>query len=127
MNSPSNQPVRLLIAEDEEAVREVLSRGLTLAGYDVTCVADGLAAWEKIAEQDFDLLLSDIVMPHLDGIALALKVAQDYPRLPVLLMSGYAAERQRAHNLETLVHEVIAKPFTLEHLKAAIERNLLIG
>jgi DNA-binding response OmpR family regulator len=61
-------------------------------------------------------LLTDIVMPNLDGIALALKVAKEHPSMPVLLMTGYAAERQRAHNLDVLIHDVITKPFTLREI-----------
>jgi len=66
----------------------------------------------------------DLVMPELDGIALALKVAKDYPKIPVLLMTGYAAERQRAHNLDVFVHEVVSKPFTLPDIRAAVSRTL---
>jgi DNA-binding response OmpR family regulator len=93
----------------------------------VTAVDDGVAALEALAGTDedaFDLLLADIVMPRLDGIALALKVARDWPHLPVLMMTGYSAERQRAHNLEELICEVIAKPFTLERLCATVARHL---
>jgi CheY-like chemotaxis protein len=69
-----------------------------------------------LAEQKFDLMVTDIVMPGLDGIALALKAAKEYPSLKILLMTGYATERQRAHNLEALVHTVLAKPFSLKEL-----------
>ena len=64
---------------------------------------DGFAALAALAAQSFDLLLCDIVMPGLDGIALALKAGKDYPALKILLMTGYSAERQRAHNLAALV------------------------
>src|SRR3546814_20602052 len=63
-------------------------------------------------------------MPSLDGIGLALKVAKDFPSLPVLLMTGYSAERQRAHNLEELICEVITKPFTLQEICEAAEAAL---
>src|SRR3546814_11050048 len=63
-------------------------------------------------------------MPSLDGIGLALKVAKDFPALPVLLMTGYSAERQRAHNLEELICEVITKPFTLQEICEAAEAAL---
>ena len=59
------------------------------------------------------MLLNDIVMPELDGIALALKVSRDWPDMPIVLITGYAEERQRAHNLEALVHSVVSKPFVL--------------
>jgi two-component system cell cycle response regulator CpdR len=81
-------------------------------------------ALEALAADSFDMLLSDIVMPQLEGIALALKVSKDYPDLPILLMTGYAAERQRAHNLDALIHDVIPKPFTLKDIQKAAARTL---
>jgi DNA-binding response OmpR family regulator len=63
-------------------------------------------------------------MPELDGIGLALKVGKDYPTMRILLMTGFAAERQRAHNLEALIHRVITKPFTLNEICAAVEEAL---
>ncbi len=107
---------RVLIAEDDTAVREFVSRALTHDGHEVVTAIDGLEALDVLHSDTFDLLLTDIVMPNLDGIALALKVAKDFPALPVLLMTGYAAERQRAHNLDVLIHDVITKPFTLRQI-----------
>ncbi len=107
---------RVLIAEDDTAVREFVSRALSHGGHEVVTVDDGLEALDVLHSETFDLLVTDIVMPHLDGIALALKVAKEYPAMPVLLMTGYAAERQRAHNLEALIHDVITKPFTLRQI-----------
>lgn len=112
---------RILVAEDEDAVREFIERALTHRGHEVTAAIDGIGALEALAREAFDLLLTDIVMPELDGIALALKVAKDYPDIPILLISGYAAERQRAHNLDVLIHRVISKPFTLEEICTAVE------
>ncbi len=114
----------ILIAEDDKAVREFVSRALEHDGHDVTAVEDGIKALEALATGTFDLLLADIVMPELDGIALALKVSKEYPDMSILLMTGYAAERQRAHNLETLIHDVIAKPFTLRQICEAATRVL---
>ena len=64
-------------------------------------------------------------MPVMDGIALALKIAADRPGLPILLMTGFAAEKQRAHNLDALTTEVLSKPFTMERLLRAVEKALL--
>jgi two-component system cell cycle response regulator CpdR len=115
---------KILIAEDDTAVREFVSRALVNAGHEVVAAADGLQALEALENDEFDLLLSDIVMPELDGIALALKVSRDWPDLPILLMTGYAAERQRAHNLDALIHDVISKPFTLQQICDAAEKVL---
>ncbi len=115
---------RILVAEDERAVREFVRRALAHEGHDVTLAEDGLDALDALRDGDFDLLLTDIVMPGMDGIALALKVARDRPDMKILLMSGFAAERQRAHNLDELIHRVIAKPFTLRDICAAVADTL---
>lgn len=115
---------RILVAEDERALREFVSRALDHGGHSVTAVEDGIQALAALAGGEFDLLLTDIVMPRMDGIALALKVARDNPDLPILLMSAYALERQKVHNLDTLVHEVIAKPFTLREITDAVTMTL---
>lgn len=68
------------------------------------------------------MMLADIVMPQLDGIALAIKASKDHPDLPVLLMTGYGVECQRAHNLDALFHDVISKPFTLTEIRETVKR-----
>src|SRR3546814_9790901 len=109
---------------DDTAVKSFVSRALAHRGHRVTSVEDGVQALEALDGDSFDLLITDIVMPSLDGIGLALKVAKDFPSLPVLLMTGYSAERQRAHNLEELICEVITKPFTLQVICEAAEAAL---
>lgn len=106
---------RILVAEDDDNVRQFVVRALELSGHDVTEAMDGGLAAEAMAAEkgQFDLLLSDIKMPVMDGIALALTVAADYPDVTILLMTGFADQRERAHGLEALIYDVIPKPFTL--------------
>jgi CheY-like chemotaxis protein len=113
---------RILIAEDEDALRDLVARALTEEGHDVTASADGAQALDLLGGtvDPFDLLLTDIKMPVMDGIALALAAARDRPELPILLMTGYADQRERAHGLDALIHEVVAKPFSLAELKSAV-------
>jgi CheY-like chemotaxis protein len=120
---------RILIAEDEASVRSLVLRALELDGHQVVEAADGAEALETLnrAEGAFDLLLSDIKMPIMDGIALALAAARDYPKLAILLMTGYADQRERAHGLEGLVHGVIAKPFTVADIRFAVAAALVKG
>ncbi len=115
---------RILVAEDETAVRTFITRALTIKGHQVTAVCDGLQALQALSKARFQLLITDIVMPGLDGIGLALKVAKDHPKLPVLLITGYAAERQRAHNLDELICDVVTKPFTLQQICEAADGAL---
>ncbi len=117
-------PARILVAEDDPSVRSFVLRALSLRGHDVTTVGDGVQALEALEKEAFQLLVTDIVMPGLDGIALALRVGRDYSDLPILLMTGYSAERQRTYNLERLVARFILKPFTLQQICAAVEETL---
>lgn len=115
----------ILLAEDDEAVREFVLRALSYYGHQVTAVPDGGAALEALEKSPYDLMLTDIVMPGLDGIALALKATKVRPDMPVLMMTGFASERQRAHNLDALIDRVIAKPFSLKEICAAVDDALL--
>jgi len=120
---------RILLAEDEEALRGFLNRALTEMGHEVVAAVDGAEALDRLVSRGgaFDLLLTDIKMPIMDGIALALAAARDYPRLVILLMTGYADQRERAHGLDALIHDVIAKPFTLPEIRAAVSSALAAG
>jgi two-component system, cell cycle response regulator CpdR len=115
---------RILVAEDEPSVREFVARALQSFGHEVVSVPDGGAALARLQQDQFDMLLTDIVMPVMDGIALALAATDCAPNMPILMMSGYPSERQRAYNLQDLITEVIGKPFTLAELKAAVNKTL---
>lgn len=119
---------RILIAEDEEALCAMCARALTMDGHDVKTACDGGAALDLLAREqgNFDLLLTDIRMPIMDGIALALSAARDFPNLTILLMTGYADQRERAYGLDSLIHDVIAKPFTLAVLRGAVNEALTV-
>ena len=115
---------RILVVEDVAAVREFVRRALINEGHEVAVAEDGLKGLSILSGGDFDLLLTDIVMPGLDGIALALKAAKEFPKVRILLMTGYAAERQRAHNLDALIHRVIPKPFSLQEICRVVNEVL---
>src|SRR5260370_17143655 len=106
---------RILIAEDEESIRSLVARALLQDGHDVMTANDGAEALDVLVREQgaFELLLTDIRMPVMDGIALALATARDHPDITILLMTGYADQRERASGLNTLIHDVITKPFTL--------------
>ncbi|WP_419903687.1 response regulator [Kiloniella sp.] len=118
---------KILIAEDDNAVRSFVARALTHRKHEVKAVGDGMQALEALGEDKYDLLITDIVMPGLDGIGLSLKVAKDAPDMPVLLMTGYSAEKQRAHNLEELIFKVVTKPFSLQEICSAAEEALAVN
>jgi len=117
---------RILIAEDDEAVGALVARALDQDGHEITLAADGAAALDRLeqAQGRFDLLLTDIKMPVMDGIALALATARNHPEIMILLMTGYADQRERAHGLDALIHDVLTKPFTLHDLKLSVRGAL---
>jgi two-component system cell cycle response regulator CpdR len=120
---------RILVAEDEDPLRALVARAITDLGHTVVTAFDGADALDILTRENgqFDLLLTDIRMPLMDGIALALSVARDHPQIVILLMTAYADQRERASNLEALIHDVVLKPFTLAQLKAAVAEALTEG
>ena len=117
---------RILIAEDEASVRSLTMRALQEDGHEVVGAANGVEALEILEREGgrFDLILTDIKMPVMDGIALALTLARDYPALPILMMTGYAEQRERASDLDAIIQAVIAKPFTLAEIRFAVAAAL---
>jgi CheY-like chemotaxis protein len=118
--------IKVLVAEDNPAVREFIMRSLSSVGYNVVAAIDGQDALDVLAREAFDVLVTDIVMPNIDGIALAMKAMRLYPSLRIVMISGYAQERMRAHNLDALVHQIVAKPFSLEEICAAVKNALYL-
>jgi two-component system, cell cycle response regulator CpdR len=120
---------RILIAEDDEPVRGFVKRALEMDGHQVVAEADGAAALERLIDERgaFDMILSDIRMPLMDGIALALTAGRDFPELPILLMTGFADQRERAHDLNAIIEDVITKPFSLAEIRAAVGKVLAGG
>ncbi|MFY8039212.1 MAG: response regulator [Bosea sp. (in: a-proteobacteria)] len=117
---------RILVVDDEEAVRSLIARGLALDSHTVEMAGDGAEALDVITarEGSFDLVLSDIRMPLMDGIAMALAAKRDFPDLVILLMTGYAEQRERAKSLENIVVDVLTKPFGLAELRSTVARVL---
>jgi CheY-like chemotaxis protein len=94
------------------------------AGHEVAVAADGAEAADILAKNPFDLLLADIKMPAMDGIALALAAARDHPGTRILLMTGYADQRERAYGLDALIHGVVTKPFSVAEIRFQVAAAL---
>jgi two-component system, cell cycle response regulator CpdR len=120
---------RVLIADDEESMRALVARAIAMDGHDIVTAQDGAEALEILTAENgaFDLLLTDIQMPIMDGIALALTVARDFPKLTILLMTGFADQRERASNLDAIAHDVITKPFSVADIRTAVADALAAG
>jgi len=117
---------RVLIADDEDSMRSLLARAIAVDGHDIWVAQDGAEALDILTREAgaFDLLLTDIQMPVMDGIALALTAARDFPKLTILLMTGFAYQRERASNLNAIVHDVITKPFSVADIRTAVAAAL---
>ena len=120
---------RVLIADDEESMRMLVARAIGMDGHTTVTAQDGAEALEILTREGgrFDLLLSDIQMPIMDGIALALAAARDFPDVTILLMTGFADQRERASNLNAIAHDVITKPFSVADIRAAVADALKAG
>ena len=113
--------IRILLAEDDQAMRAYLSRALENAGYEVYSVDRGTTALPLLEDGEFDLLLSDIVMPEMDGIELAQRCAEVSPNTKVMFITGFAAVALRP-NREAPQAKVLSKPFHLKDLVLEVER-----
>ena len=113
---------RVLIVDDEDSMRQLVARAIAMDGHDITTAADGAEALDILGSADspFDLLLTDIQMPIMDGIALALASARDFPAMTILLMTGYAEQRERASGLSAIAHDVVTKPFSVADIRTAV-------
>ncbi len=113
--------IKILLAEDDESMRHYLARALEKTGYAVTTVDRGTAALPLLESDRFDLLLTDIVMPEMDGIELAQRAAEIAPDMRVMFITGFAAVALKAGRT-TPSAKVLSKPFHLRDLVAEVDR-----
>ena len=114
----------LVIAEDDRAVRESVTRALELEGYTVTAVTDGVAALEAASGSDVDLLLLDLGMPNMDGLTVCRRLRSAGSRLPILVLTARTEVSDRVSGLDAGADDYLPKPFSLDELLARL-RSLL--
>ena len=119
--SKNTKMIRILLAEDEDAMRTYLARALQNAGFEVVAVDRGTEALPLLETQRFDLLLSDIVMPEMDGIELAQRCSEISTQTKVMFITGFAAVTLRASR-EAPQAKVLSKPFHLKDLVMEVQR-----
>src|SRR6476646_229383 len=124
-NDPNARCVqRILLAEDDEDMRRFLVSALTKAGYDVVSFGNGLEAYERLKEEPFTLLLTDIVMPEMDGIELARRASELDPDLKIMFITGFAAVALNPDNRAPKEAKILSKPFHLNELVAEVDRMM---
>jgi len=113
---------RILLAEDDDDMRRFLGKALEKAGHDVILCADGMNAYERLREEPFELLLTDIVMPEMDGIELARRAADLDPDLKIMFITGFAAVALNPENNAPKDAKVLSKPFHLKELVDQVDK-----
>jgi two-component system, cell cycle response regulator CpdR len=117
---------RILLAEDDQSMREYLQRALQRVGYDVEAVGCGTEAMPLLERERFDLLLTDIVMPEMDGIELAQRAGVIAPGMQVMFITGFAAVALKS-GVTPPNAKVLSKPFHLRDLLMEVDRMFQIG
>ncbi|WP_297322179.1 cell cycle two-component system response regulator CpdR [uncultured Bartonella sp.] len=116
---------RILLAEDDNDMRRFLAKALERAGYEVTDFDNGASAYERLQEEPFSLLLTDIVMPEMDGIELARRATEIDPDLRVMFITGFAAVALNSDSNTPRNAKVLSKPFHLRELVSEVEKMLI--
>ena len=115
---------KILLAEDDNDMRRFLVKALQNAGYDVTSFDNGLSAYHRLREEPFELLLTDIVMPEMDGIELARRATELDPDIKVMFITGFAAVALNPDNRAPREAKILSKPFHLKDLVNEVQRML---
>lgn len=124
---PDADGLRILVADDEEMVRDLLERFLVSRGYQVTLAEDGRAALEAFRKTPFDLVLSDVRMPSMDGLQLLHALKEINPRVPVVLISGHGDVETVVHALKSGAENFLGKPLKMLQLGQVVERSLALS
>ncbi len=120
----TNTMAKIILAEDDEDMRRFLVKALEKAGHHVTAFGEGASAFEEIKQTTFDLLLTDIVMPEMDGIELARRAAELDPHLKIMFITGFAAVALHPDSRAPKDAKVLSKPFHLRDLVAEVDRMM---
>jgi two-component system cell cycle response regulator CpdR len=124
MSAQAEPNTKILLAEDDNDMRRFLVKALQAAGYDVASFDNGLSAYNRLREEPFELLLTDIVMPEMDGIELARRATELDPEIKVMFITGFAAVALNPDNNAPKDARILSKPFHLKDLVAEVQRLL---
>ena len=124
MKPSPDTATKILLAEDDNDMRRFLVKALQNAGYDVVSFDNGLSAYHRLREEPFELLLTDIVMPEMDGIELARRATELDPDIKVMFITGFAAVALNPDNKAPRDAKILSKPFHLKDLVNEVQRLL---
>ena len=120
----TEQTMKILLAEDDNDMRRFLVKALANAGFDVSAFDNGLSAYNRLREEPFELLLTDIVMPEMDGIELARRATELDPDIKIMFITGFAAVALNPDNHAPRQAKILSKPFHLRDLVNEVQRLL---
>ena len=115
---------QILVIDDEQAIRDLISEVLNIAGYEVSIATDGLDGLNKIRKQKYDLIILDVNLPKLDGFAILEKVRESAPTQPIIMISARTDKDDVTHGLRLGADDYVRKPFSVEELVLRIENRL---
>jgi len=115
---------RILVVDDEQAVRDLVAKTLAMADYDVETVADGPTAIERLRTNDYDLLITDLKMPGMDGLSVIREARRQSAELPIIIITGFSTEASAIEAINLGVSGYLTKPFRLPRVLAATTRAL---
>jgi two-component system, cell cycle response regulator CpdR len=115
---------KILLAEDDNDMRRFLVKALQNAGYDVISFDNGLSAYQRLREEPFELLLTDIVMPEMDGIELARRACELDPDIKIMFITGFAAVALNSDSAAPKNAKVLSKPVHLRELVNEVQKML---
>jgi two-component system response regulator MprA len=119
-----NTEFHILVVEDDHAVRDALERALSFEGYTVDVARDGAVALSMIREGEYDLIVLDVMMPHLDGLETCRRIRAGGDDIPILMLTARTAVNDRVEGLDAGADDYVAKPFSLDELLARIRALL---
>ncbi|MBI4698398.1 MAG: response regulator, partial [Nitrospirae bacterium] len=114
--------LKILAAEDEDITLKHLLYALKHEGYEATGVSNGIEALEKIEKQEFDILIADIKMPGMDGLTLLGKVKEKYPKIEVIIITGFGSIESAVNAMKQGASDYITKPFNIDELNRKIKK-----
>lgn len=128
---PATAPIRLdgagrrvLVVDDEESIRQLLTKTLAMAEYETQSVADGRTGLDLLRREAWDLLIADLRMPEMDGLSLIREARRLHPRLPVIIVTGYSSEASAIEAVNLGVVGYLVKPFRIPHILSAVAKAL---
>ena len=126
MLTSRSEGIHVLVAEDESAIAELISEALGEAGFHVTLAADGAAALEECSRAHFDLLLTDVRMPNVDGVSLVRQLKQTHANMPIVVLSGYMTKEDfgNLRQLGVPASSILEKPIAFTNLRDTVRAAL---